>query len=179
MTGPVPLADLMQDAWDYAAVLHKPQRVPGTDLPYLKHLGMVAMEIYSAHALEPVPDLPLAVVTAILHDSIEDQGADHATLKALFGLAVADGVQALSKDPALVSSAAMADSLKRIRLQRPAIWCVKLADRISNLRKPPTHWSAEKVAAYRGEAREILDALGSAHHVLSGRLAAKIEAYPG
>ncbi len=165
-------------AWHFAAQVHNAQRVPGTDLPYLKHLGMVAMEVFGAHAVAPVGDLGLAVRCAILHDTIEDQGVDHAELVERFGQAVADGVLALSKSPDLPKAEAMADSLRRIQAQPREVWCVKLADRISNLHTAPDHWPADKRAAYRAEAQTILDALGPAHAVLAKRLAAKIAAYP-
>lgn len=172
------LADRMLDAWDFAATAHKDQRVPGTDMPYLKHLGMVTMELYSAHSCDPVPDLPLAVVCAILHDSIEDQGVSWQTLVDRFGADVADGVAALSKNPALPKAQAMADSLDRILLQPAAVWCVKLADRISNLRGAPPSWSTGRIEAYRAEARHILAMLGGANATLAARLARKIEIYP-
>lgn len=165
-------------AWHFAAEAHSTQKVPGTDLPYLKHLGMVAMEVFSAHAIEPVGNLGLAVQCAILHDTIEDQGVAHADLVKHFGLSVADGVLALSKNPDLPKSEAMADSLNRILQQPRDVWCVKLADRISNLQGAPAHWSAEKRATYRGEAQQILDALGAAHRSLAARLATKIANYP-
>lgn len=164
-------------AWQFAAEVHNAQRVPGTDQPYLKHLGLVTMEIFSAHAFEPIEDLRLAVMCAILHDSIEDQDVPHAELVKRFGPSVADGVQALSKTPALSKADAMTDSLARIRAQPRSVWCVKLADRISNLHTVPAHWSPEKCANYRVEAQKILDALGVAHQGLAGRLAAKIERY--
>jgi (p)ppGpp synthase/HD superfamily hydrolase len=171
------LADDWLAAWNYAAQLHNTQKVPGTDLPYLKHLGMVTMEVFSAHAIEPVGDLGLAVRCAILHDSIEDQDASHGDLAQRFGVAVADGVLALSKNSALPKAEAMADSLRRIQAQPREVWCVKLADRISNLNGAPAHWSAEKIVTYRAEAERILAALGPAHGPLARRLAAKIAVY--
>ena len=165
-------------AWYFAAEIHNSQKVPGTELPYLKHLGMVTMEIFNAHAGETVGNLALATQCAILHDSIEDQGITHAELARHFGLAVADGVQALSKNDNLPKAEAMTDSLSRIRTQPREVWCVKLADRISNLHGAPAHWTAEKRATYRGEAQQILDALGAAHRSLAARLAAKIDNYP-
>lgn len=169
--------DTWLDAWRFAAEAHREQLWPGTDLPYLTHLGMVAMELLQAHALHPVGDLRLAHCCAILHDVVEDQGLSHAELAARYGLAVADGVLALSKDPSQPKPLAMADSLRRIQAQPKEVWCVKLADRISNLQGPPPHWSPEKVAAYRVEAQVILDALGEAHPVLAARLAQKIAVY--
>jgi (p)ppGpp synthase/HD superfamily hydrolase len=172
------LADAMLAAWDFAASAHLGQFVPGSELPYLKHLGAVAMEVLAAHQVEPMPDIALAVTCAILHDCIEDQGVEHSTLRKRFGPAVADGVQALSKLENLSKADAMADSLVRIERQPQAIWCVKLADRICNLRGAPEHWKPVRIERYREEARLILDRLGSAHRHLASRLSAHINRYP-
>jgi (p)ppGpp synthase/HD superfamily hydrolase len=166
------------EAWDFAAQVHHGQTVPGSDLPYLKHLGSVAMGILSAHAILPVPEVELAVVCAILHDSIEDQSVEPRTLVAKFGQPVAEGVLALSKDPALPKADAMLDSLERIKLQPKAIWCVRLSDRITNLRGAPAHWSKSRVERYKVEGQRIHEQLGSAHAVLAAQLASAIERYP-
>lgn len=34
----------------------------------------------------------------------------------------------------------MEDSLRHIRLRPKEIWAIKLADRITNLQPPPSHW---------------------------------------
>lgn len=171
-------ADEIETAWDLAATLHQGQRVPGSDLPYLTHLGMVTFEVFAAHAVEPLADIRLAILSAILHDSVEDQKASLDLIARLFGVEVASGVAALSKDPSLPKLEAMRDSLARIESQPKAIWCVKLADRIRNLHGAPAHWSPAKITAYRAEAVLILDTLGAAHGLLAARLAARIEAYP-
>ncbi len=170
--------DLYIKAWRFAADAHLGQTVPGTDIPYLNHLGNVAMEVMSAVAETEVADPNLAVQAALLHDTIEDTSCDYASIKELFGQSVADGVQALSKNPeAGDKKAQMQDSLARIRLQPKEIWMVKLADRITNLQAPPQHWSLEKAVRYRNEAQMILDALGEANTLLAARLQAKIENY--
>lgn len=165
------------DAWRFAAEAHNAQKVPDADLPYLHHLGRVAFIVLEANQSEPIPDIDLAVCCAILHDSIEDQNVSHSDLVERFGTAVADGVLALSKDAKIPKSEAMADSLERIRKQPLAIWCVKLADRISNLQITPAHWSSEKCLAYRTEAQQILYALGSANQRLASWLLSSIETY--
>ena len=165
------------DAWRFAAEHHHGQTLPGSELSYLTHLGSVVLELLAAHVVEPVPDIELAVPCAILHDCIEDQGVTHAELASRFGVRVADGVAALSKDPALPKAEAMTDSLSRIQAQPKAVWCVKLADRISNLGPPPAHWDAAKRRAYREEARLILNRLGAAHSGLAARLRTRIEGY--
>ncbi|SEK02084.1 HD domain-containing protein [Sphingobium sp. AP50] len=181
MTGvaePDDLSDRLAKAWSFAACVHNEQKVPGSDLPYLKHLGSVVMEILTAHALLPITDLALAATCAILHDAIEDQAVCAEELAREFGQDVADGVSALSKNLALPKAEAMADSLARIGLQPSAIWCVKLADRITNLRGAPSHWSTGKIEAYRNEAGIIHDQLGPAHAILADRLRRAIARYP-
>lgn len=172
-------SDAWLPAWIFAAETHAKQTMPGSECPYLQHLGHVAMEILQAHQYQALPDLNLAMMCAILHDSIEDQGVSHDLLVQKFSQAVADGVLALSKRDDLPKAEAMADSLARIRLQPPSVWCVKLADRISNLSSPPPpHWSGGKAALYAGEGETILGALGDAHVYLAERLRQKIGRYP-
>ncbi len=169
--------ELCMAATRIAAVAHAEQTVPGTELPYLLHVTLVAMEVAAALRVESGHDEDLAMQCALLHDTLEDTDVTYAQLKATFGSAVADGVLALSKEPTLPKEAQMADSLRRIQLQPRAIWLVKLADRIVNLQAPPKHWPATKIAAYREEACGILDALGEASPLLAARLTAKLVTY--
>lgn len=170
--------DLYLRAVTFAARAHLTQKLPGSELPYLAHVVSVAAEVMQAIAREPLADPDLAVACALLHDTIEDCGVSESTLAAEFGRPVADGVLALSKDPALPKEQAMADSLRRIQQQPREVWFVKLADRINNLKDPPHYWSSAKISAYGAEALVIADALGSASPWLLARLRAKIAAYP-
>lgn len=169
--------DLYAAALRFAATAHRGQTVPGTDLPYLCHVVTVAAEVIGALGHEHHGEPDLAVQCALLHDTVEDTAATIDDIRARFGDAVAEGVAALSKDPALPKAERMADSLDRIRSQPHEVWLVKLADRIVNLARPPAHWSAEKRRAYREEAMRIGERLGEVSPVLSGRLAEKIDAY--
>jgi (p)ppGpp synthase/HD superfamily hydrolase len=54
---------------------------------------------------------------------------------------------------------------------------VKLADRITNLQPPPSHWTPERITSYREEAVEILQTLKDASPHLAARLEEKIERY--
>jgi (p)ppGpp synthase/HD superfamily hydrolase len=164
-------------AYHFAARAHNGQLYVGTELPYILHLAFVSMEMIAALRDEPGRDGDLAVQCALLHDVVEDTSIGYAEVAAAFGPAVADGVLALSKDPSLPGPDQMADSLRRIRLQPPEVWMVKLADRITNLQPPPAHWGAEKVARYRDEAEQIYAALAGASPALAARLRAKIAAY--
>ena len=171
--------DLYLAAWNYAAAMHGEQKVPGTEWPYIAHVGAVAMEVMSAIARSGGTEKPnLAVQCALLHDVIEDTPASYADVAERFGPAVADGVLALTKDTTLPSKfEQMRDSLERIRLQPREVSMVKLADRITNLQPPPAHWDAAKIAAYRDEAEMILGYLGTADEWLAERLGEKIVGY--
>jgi (p)ppGpp synthase/HD superfamily hydrolase len=170
--------ELYIKAYRFAAQAHQGQIYPGTGLPYIMHLSFASMEILGALSVESGHDGDLAVQCALLHDSIEDTAATYADLASIFGIKVADGVQALSKDPALEKSQQLTDSLQRIRAQPTEIWMVKLADRISNLQPPPPHWTQAKIIRYRDEAIEIHTALKDASPFMALRLAEKIENYP-
>ena len=168
-------------AWDFACLAHRGQsysgQVPGVIYDYINHPAAVAMEVMHALAAHPQYDGNLALQCALLHDTLEDTETCYTDLLLIFGQAVADGVQALTKNPQLPKAEQMQDSLQRIRQQAPEIWLVKLADRVNNLQYAPTHWSDAKIQAYRKEAQLILDSLGVASPLLSQRLAERIQHY--
>lgn len=171
--------NLHSKAWDLAASAHLGQMIPGSELPYIVHVGHVAMLILTAIAgSSRVQNPDLAVLCALLHDVMEDTSVDYEQILDLFGARVADGVAALTKNPDLAdSSERMEDSLRRIGSQPTEIWMVKMADRITNLRPPPSHWSSERILAYRQEAIRIHQALHSANAYLSKELSQAIQSY--
>lgn len=169
--------DIYSRAFKYAALAHHSQRVTGTELPYITHISLVSMEVMTALSVEDGLDGDLAVQCALLHDALEDTPVTFHELETGFGLPVARGVLALTKNSLLPKEQQMPDSLKRIRQQPRKVWLVKLADRITNLAPPPVHWNNEKKTSYRQEAILIHDALGDASSYLAGRLGERIEQY--
>jgi len=169
--------DLYMRAWQFAAARHKEQKVPGSELPYVTHVGAVAMEVLATIALEHFPDPDLAVACALLHDTVEDTPTTTEEIADAFGIAVADGVRALSKDKAIPMAEQMTDSLRRIQEQPREIWIVKLADRCVNMEPAPAHWSMDKRRTYQRQAATILEQLGSASPSLAARLRGKIARY--
>ena len=173
-------------ALNYAAEAHKDQLGPETDLPYVVHVSLVAMEILAALAAEEVDRPNLAVQCALLHDCLEDTYVVYDEIVSQFGSYVANGVLALSKDGAIGISEdeykrdllQLEDSLKRIKRQPREIWMVKLADRITNLQPPPSHWNDEKIAWYKEGAELIHKELALASVYLGERLREKIDRYP-
>lgn len=172
------LQEAWLEAWHFAARAHRSQKLPGHDLPYVVHLGAVAMEILIAHQQSPFEHPIVAVQCALLHDVLEDTTTTESELAAAFAPEVVAGVRALTKDVSLSKRESMLDSLDRIQKQPREIWAVKLADRITNLGPPPAHWNAEKIAAYRAEAEVIYNTLRQAHAGLAARLASRIAQYP-
>ena len=169
--------DLYMRAWHFAARRHSGMTVPGSDLPYITHVGAVAMEVIGALMEEDVTDPDLAVACALLHDTVEDTDTTLEDIAAEFGQKIANGVEALTKNKLLPKDRRMRDSLRRIGENPPEVWIVKLADRTVNMEPPPSHWTGEKRRAYQVEAREILETLGSASASLSNRLREKIARY--
>lgn len=166
-------------AWNFASRVHNGQLLPASDIPYINHLGLVAMEAMSAvtHATD-IGSPDMLVLCALLHDTIEDTDTTFDQIEDSFGKEIACGVAALSKNRDLPSKQEqIEDSLQRIKQQPQEIWMVKLCDRITNLQPPPSHWNKQKIAAYRVEAELILNELGSANRFLANRLAEKIEGY--
>jgi len=173
------LQNLYQEAIKFASAKHseKGQKVPGTNLPYEVHISNVAMEILIAGFNTPCFNIGFAVQVALLHDTIEDTATDFQELENKFGIEIAEAVSALSKNDNLPKDWQMQDSLNRIKVLKPEVWSVKLADRITNLQPPPSHWDKAKKIKYHMEAQSILEVLGSGNAYLASRLSAKIREY--
>jgi len=157
--------------------LENNQTITDSNLPYVIHLSNVAMEILIASHHTEEFDLNLATQVALLHDTLEDTNTTFDELKLEFGIEVAEGVSALSKNDNLPKEEKMLDSLNRISKQKKEIWAIKLADRITNLQKPPNRWDNLKRINYKEEAKIILEKLKGGNAYLESRLRSKIEEY--
>jgi (p)ppGpp synthase/HD superfamily hydrolase len=166
-------------ALNFAATAHKDQKTP-KGLPYLTHLTSVVMEVI--HACEEskldIKKADLAISCALLHDVIEDTKYTYDDIFNEFSLEIAEGIEALTKDKTLDSKRLqMQDSIERLMQQPYEIQMVKLADRVTNLSKPPKHWDGQKIFNYQKEAKFILSCLKNSNIYLSKRLEEKIALY--
>jgi (p)ppGpp synthase/HD superfamily hydrolase len=161
----------------FAAQAHFGQLMPDTELPYIVHVTLVSMEILAALQVEPGYDGDLAIKCALLHDVLEDTKITSTQITNKFGERIAYGVSALTKDCRLEKTRQMEDSLRRIQKQPREVWMVKMADRIINLRPPPSSWSKDKIQDYKQDSIKIHAALNSASQYLATRLYAKIKDY--
>jgi len=173
------LQTLYQNAIRFAASKHEKmkQTVPGTDLPYVVHLSNVAMEILVASQYSKDFDVNFSVQVALLHDTVEDTSTTLAELSKEFNAGIANAVSALTKNNQLESNQKMFDSLRRIKMLPKEVWAVKLADRITNLQKPPANWTENKKKKYLEEAKLILESLKGGNQYLENRLEVKIKDY--
>lgn len=168
-----------QELIKYSALKHGEtnQKMPDSELPYVVHLSNVAMEVFVAHTYDNSFDLKFAVSLALLHDVLEDTSATYKELKEKFGIDIADGVLALTKNTELPKEERMQDSLNRIKQAQKEVAIIKLADRITNLQQPPTSWGMEKKLEYLAEAKFIYDNLKGKFEYFEKRLYQKIEDY--
>lgn len=168
-----------QKAVIFAATKHLKQTIPGTDLPYIIHVGNVAMEVLVAAHHSNDFNVEVAVQIALLHDTMEDSTTSYDELKNTFGEPIAKGVEALTKNESFDKKDQMTDSLNRIKTFPKEVWIVKLADRITNLQAPPKDWDINKRTKYMEESKNILNELKEGNNYLATRLNAMIEAYAG
>ena len=163
----------------YAAEKHAElqQTLPDSIIPYAVHLSNVAMEILVSASHTKHFDTEFAIQVALLHDILEDTIVTFEELANEFGTDVATSVLALTKREFLPKDQQMPDSLSRLKLCVPEVRAVKLADRITNLQKPPKSWTTEKKQKYMNEAKLILKELRATNEYLENRLELKIGAY--
>jgi len=150
-------------AMDFAAKKHRDQRRKGVAKePYINHLTEVACLVAEATAGQDV----VAVLGAILHDTIEDTNTTPAELAATFGDDVVNLVAEVTDDKGLpkherkllqVQTAARKSSRARL---------IKIADKTSNLRSiiesPPQDWdSARKQKYFEWAAKVVEECRGS------------------
>ena len=127
------LSSRLEEAFRYAAHLHKNQKRKGTDIPYIAHLMSV-----TAIVLENGGDEDEAIA-ALLHDAVEDQGGLK-TLKEVrirFGEKVAeivDGCTDAYTQPRPPWRKRKEAYIAHLYQASPSIILVSLADKLHNTR---------------------------------------------
>ncbi|GGE44442.1 HD domain-containing protein [Psychroflexus planctonicus] len=170
--------ELYQKAIKFAGIKHKHQKVPGTEANYLLHISNVTMEVIIANKQNNDFDLNYAVQLALLHDTLEDTDTTFSEIEEIFGKKIALGVNALTKNEDFASKEEkMIDSLNRINALEKEVGIVKLADRITNLQKPPQNWSIQKINNYLSESKLLSEKLKNKNTYLNKRLLDKIQDY--
>jgi RelA/SpoT family (p)ppGpp synthetase len=144
---------MINRAYVFSMKAHGSQKRASGD-PYYSHPIEVAGILTNLHLDDET------IVTAILHDTIEDTVATHEEIERLFGPSVArlvDGVTKLSKIEAQSENQRAAENLRKFLLAMSGdirVLLVKLADRLHNMRTLHFIGSEEK---RRRIARETMD----------------------
>lgn len=168
------MKDLAFNAMNFARAVHRSQVRKYTGNPYSDHLAEVAGIAMTVCWEWNNPDEIMAV--AWLHDCMEDQHVDYATLSGHFGAQVASGVQWLS-DMETGSRAERKAASRRRLAQAPGwIQTIKCADLISNTSSIVKH-DPKFAETYLEEKRELLKVLTSADrrlHSLASMMACQV-----
>ncbi len=135
-------------ALTYAKGKHKGQkRKNAKGNAYIEHPKEVAVFLY-VHGIADTTIL----MSAMLHDTIEDTDATYEEIETLFGKEVADVVAEVSDDKSLPKLERKKLQLSTMASKSFAARMVKIADKISNtkdlLTDPPIGWTAIQINGY-------------------------------
>ncbi|GEM_PF-662488 len=118
-----------QEAVSYASRAHRNQVRRDGKTPYVAHVIRVAMTVAIVFGC----DDPVAIQSAILHDTIEDTTTDYEDISQRFGVDVANCVSALTKNMALPEVEREREYDARLARATWQARLVKLADAYDNL----------------------------------------------
>lgn len=154
-------------AADFAAQMHTDQRRKGCrGEPYINHPVEVARLVAEATG----GTMPVAVLAALLHDTVEDTDATFEDIEGIFGAEIAAVVAEVTDDKSLPKA-----ERKQLQIDTAAVRSldarlVKLGDKISNLRSmrdsPPDDWPWERRRAYFDWAKAVVDRIRGTNVVL-------------
>jgi guanosine-3',5'-bis(diphosphate) 3'-pyrophosphohydrolase len=155
------------DALRFAAVRHSRQRRKDVDgTPYINHPIAVVDTLWRVGGIRHVPTL----VAGILHDTVEDTGTTPEELRLLFGEEVERIVLEVTDDKALPKPERKRLQVERAPHKSVPAKCVKLADKICNVRdvthNPPPNWSLERRREYFDWSERVVDGLCGANPAL-------------
>ncbi len=145
--------DRVEKAIAFARKYHEGQ-TRGSGEPYYLHPMEVALILAEIKLDET------SIITAILHDTLEDTDATHAELKKEFGQDVADlvnGVSKLTKIESQTAKGKQAENFRKLLLAMSEdirVLLVKLADRLHNMR---TLEGIKRIEKRQRIARETLE----------------------
>ena len=160
---------LIVKALAFSARKHRDQRRKDVEeTPYVNH-PICLMDILVNEA--QVSDTE-TLVTALLHDTIEDTDTSFEEIESEFGLVIAGLVMEVTDDKSLSKLERKAFQISHAPDLSQKAKLVKLADKIANLRdierSPPVGWEVSRRQAYFDWAKDVIDGLRGAHQRLEG-----------
>jgi GTP diphosphokinase / guanosine-3',5'-bis(diphosphate) 3'-diphosphatase len=165
----------MFKAASFAADKHRSQRRKDSAAsPYINHPLALAHILCSEGKITD----PEVLISALLHDTLEDTETSYDEIEREFGAAVASVVAEVTDDKSLPKAERKRLQVSKAASKSRAAKLVKLADKISNLRdiavSPPLDWPLERREAYFHWAKDVVEGLRGENSALE---AAFDEAY--
>ncbi|MEQ8706341.1 MAG: HD domain-containing protein [Phaeodactylibacter sp.] len=143
------------EALQFAAVKHQYDRRGGYDrLPYINHLIKVANGLVNRCGITE----DTLLLSAVLHDIVEDTDVTEKEIAERFGYSVADIVMELTDDMSLSYEVRKQQQLETAERLSPGARIIRLADKASNIEdifSYPLDWPVDKKAAYLHNSVQI------------------------
>jgi len=153
------------EALNFAALKHRKQYRDDKDkTPYINHPINLAHILAVEAGIEDVAIL----ITALLHDTIEDTDTTMEDLAIHFGPRVANLVAELSDDQSPSIGERYEAQIRKTLLYSPDAKLIKLADRIANIRDALNNveWTQERLFGHFKHARRQVDLLSGTNEIL-------------
>jgi guanosine-3',5'-bis(diphosphate) 3'-pyrophosphohydrolase len=161
---------LILQAVRFAAEAHRDQRrKDAAKSPYVNHPVQVAELLCSLGQVQKADTL----VAALLHDTVEDTGADRAVIRRRFGERVLALVLEVSDDKSLPKAERKRLQVETAPYKSDGARLIKLADTICNLHdlvhSPPADWTLERKREYLLWTEKVVAGLRGTHPALEKR----------
>jgi GTP diphosphokinase / guanosine-3',5'-bis(diphosphate) 3'-diphosphatase len=137
---------------------HEQTRKDAEATPYIIHPLQVCNNLWEIGKIRNSNIL----ISAILHDTLEDTSATDEEIQKYFGRRVCETIKEITNDPTLSSYENKQRQIDHVPDMSQDARLVKLADRLANitdLRTPPPTWNQEKIDGYFIWGQKLLDAL--------------------
>lgn len=158
---------LLLKATAFAAHKHRAQRRKDAEAsPYINHPIALANILCNEAGIADIE----VICGALLHDTVEDTETTLDELEAEFSSAIRRIVSEVTDDKSLEKQERKRRQIEKAASISNDAKLVKLADKIANLRDitntPPAKWSLERRQEYFDWAKQVVDQMRGAHHVL-------------
>lgn len=156
--------DPIATALDFAAKKHRDQRRKDhAASPYINH-PILLVKILASEA--KVTDTNV-IISAILHDTVEDTDTTFEEIERHFGGTIASIVKEVTDDMSLPRLKRKEQQIQHAPHLSTEAALVKFADKIANLRDlicaPPLHWSLERKTHYCEWAIQVIQNIPNPH----------------
>ncbi|KPM04356.1 guanosine-3',5'-bis(diphosphate) 3'-pyrophosphohydrolase MESH1-like protein [Sarcoptes scabiei] len=153
------IAELLMKATDFAAKAHRKQLRKDGETPYINHPIGVANILASVGKISD----PNILISALLHDTVEDTAVTFDEIEKNFGSKVRSIVEELTIDKTLPKH-----ERKQLEIENASKCCdeaklIKMADKLHNLEdlleRNPIGWSEQRVQNYFEWSAKIIENL--------------------